>query len=446
LRQNSVKNQIIALADRLRSSYWFIPAVMSLAAFVLSIAATSLDGIIDTESTELFGWLYDNSPEGARAVLSTITGSMITVTGLVFSLTVVVMSLAAQQYGPLVLSNFMRDRGNQFVLGTFTATFIYSLLVLRTIRDVEDSTFVPHVSGLIGVALAIFSMMVLIYFIHHISQSIQPHTITAQISDELLKALDTLFPEELGIGANQQDVQEPQQDMPDDFEAQSQPILATSTGYLQLVDDDELMGLVTEHDLIVELKYRPGHFAVEGSELGRIWPGDRVDEEFLNRVNRALIFDVQRTPTQDMEFLVDQLVEIAVRALSPGINDPFTAIMAVDRLGETLCRLAQRHIPSTFRYDTGGQLRVMTSAISFEHILSQAFDPIRHYGGGDIRIILHLLKTIRIVGECAVKDADRAALRSCAELIRREGREHLTAESDRAQIEQAFQHAIRNLG
>ncbi|MBC7706367.1 MAG: DUF2254 domain-containing protein, partial [Rhodoferax sp.] len=168
-----MKTQPYKFWDRLRSSLWFVPATMAFLAVALAVAAVELDKAVADDWLLSLGWSYSGGAEGASLVLGTVAGSMIAIAGAVFSMTLVALSLASSQLGPRLLRNFMRDTVNQVVLGTFVATFVYCLLVLRTIRRADEVAFVPHLSVTIGVLLAIVSVGVLIYFIHHISVSIQ---------------------------------------------------------------------------------------------------------------------------------------------------------------------------------------------------------------------------------------------------------------------------------
>jgi uncharacterized membrane protein len=320
-------------------------------------------------------WLFSGGGEGASAVLGAIAGSMITIAGVVFSLTLLALSLASQQFGPRLLRNFMRDRANQVVLGTFIATFLYCLLVLRTIRRADDAAFVPHLSVTLGVLFAIASLGVLIYFVHHVAVSIQADELVSVVGTELLQSIDRLFPEH--IGGEIHGCRDGDPDLPATFAREACPVVAREDGYLQLVDSDDLMTVAKEHDLVLQLHYRPGHYIVAGSPLLRAWPAQQLDEGIRNRINGAFILGGERTSTQDIEYVIGQLVEIAVRALSPGVNDPFTAITCVDRLGSALHRLAQREMPSPQRYDDEHKLRVVAPATSFAALLDAAFNQIR---------------------------------------------------------------------
>ncbi|HUF91552.1 MAG TPA: DUF2254 domain-containing protein, partial [Candidatus Limnocylindria bacterium] len=337
------------LCERLSTTFWFLPSWMTLAAVGLSFGAIAVDNRVQSK---LFGesgywWLYTGGAEGARTLLSTVAGSMITVVGIAFSMTIVSLQLASSQFGPRLLRNFMRDTGNQVVLGTFVATFMYCLLVLRTVRGKDGivDAFVPNVAVTVGVLLAACSVAVLIYFIHHIAAMIQADNVVAAVSAELDATIERLFPEPVGRPAPTA----PSADLPDDFDEQAAPVPAPRTGYLQTVNLDDLMALAREHDLVLRLAHHPGMFMLAGTPVAFAWPRARLDEQVARAAAKAFTIGAQRTPSQDVEFGIWQLVEIAVRALSPGINDPHTAIACVDRLGAALAKIGRRPPPESRR-------------------------------------------------------------------------------------------------
>lgn len=433
--------------DRLRSGFWFVPGVMTGAAVALALATVGLD-----ESPTVGGWMagqswaYTGGAEGASLVLSTIAGSMITIAGVVFSMTLVALSLASSQLGPRLLRNFMRDTKNQVVLGTFVATFVYCLLVLRTIRRAEEAAFVPHLSVTLGVVLAIVSLGVLIYFIHHVSVSIQADEVVARVNADLIAGIDRLFPESMGHGASPRVAALASAALPAAFEAEARPVGSAEDGYLQSIDPEALMALAKDEDALFRLERRPGQYVVLGSPLVTVWPGERVTEPLGERINSAFILGHQRTAAQDIEFPIHQLVEIAVRALSPGVNDPFTAITCIDRLGSSLHRLAQREMPSPFRLDEQERLRVVVPAVTFPQVVAVAFGPIRQYARSSAVVTVRLLETIAGIAEATHRPEDRAALLRQAEMIVRGAREALAEDEDRRAVEERFRDASRALG
>jgi uncharacterized membrane protein len=296
---------------------------------------------------------------------------------------------------------------------------------------------VPAIAITEGLVLAMASLGVLIYFIHHIAASIQVTHLIAVVSQDLHHAIDRLFPEMLGHGGS-----EPQgwreARLPEGFECEARLVRASHSGYLQVVESEGLMQLATEHDLILYMKHRPEHFVVRGSALVSAWPGDRGDGRLAERIQDAFIVGAGRTLTQDVEFAVDQLVEVAVRALSPGINDPFTARTCIDRLGQALCLLAEGVLPSPSRYDDEGRLRVVAHLAIFASVTDAAFNQIRQYGRGSAPVAIRVLEAIASVAAHASREEDRAVLLQQARMIRRSGQEAMLEERDREKIEAQY--------
>ncbi len=432
------------LWDSLHSSYWFVPTLMAVIAIALAFGMLSLDRAGKSAPLESLGWIYTGGPDGARTLLSAVASSMITVAGTAFSITIVALTLASSQFGPRLMRNFMQDTGNQVVLGTFIGTFIYCLLVLRTVRGDDYDVFVPQISVTIGMVLAIASIGVLIYFIHHVSTSMQASHIIREVGRELDNAIDRLFPQKIGQGKSvpkERSVAE----IPTGFEKEATPILAKESGYLQAIDDERLMKIATSKDLLVRLKYRPGKFIVEGSELVMIWPGERVNQKLAQHLNQAFIFGEQRTEQQDVEFPIEELVEIASRAISPGINDPFTAIQCINQLSAGLCRLAERDFPSPYRYDDDNNLRAIANPVTFVELVDAAFNQIRQYSKSDVAVRIRLLEAIALIATHTRHQKDRAALRRHAQMIERSSREEVSEELDRKDIEERYLAAVKAL-
>lgn len=430
-----------------RSSYWFIPAIMTVSVIVLSNITIYLDKmLLEGGWFESLGMIYTNKPEGARALLSTVAGSMITVASLVFSITIVTLTLASTQFGPRLLYNFMRDTGNQIVLGTFIATFVYCLLVLRTIRGGEESPFVPHLSTTIGVILALLSISVLIYFIHHVATSIQASNVITGVSDNLESIINASFPEKLGY-------EKPEHrqwwitpsDIPTSFDEESQQIVAPESGYLRKVDYETIYQLARKKDAILKILNRPGQFIVEGSPIVLAWPAYIIDKEIGKNIISAFSLGKHRTSEQDVEFAVDQLVEIAVRSLSPGINDPFTAIMCIDQLSARLCQIAERVLPREYRYDEKNQLRLIAKPTTFADILNSAFNQIRQYGRESAAVTIRLLEALIAISSCLQKEEDKSALKRHADMIMRGSENGLPEEQDREDLNKRYQALLNQL-
>lgn len=431
------------LLEMLRASFWFIPSVMVVSAIILSFLTLELDSSWKYELIGTFGWTYVQDAEGSRATLSTIAGSMVSVTTTAFSIVIVALQLASSQLGPRLLRNFIRDRGNQIVLGTFIATFVYSLLILRTIRAEEDRHFLPQISVTLAVVLAILSLGVLIYFIHHTAESIQADHVIAEVSDELHKAITRLFPEELGQGKPEH--RNLQADIPTDFNDSAYPISVQKQGYFQTIDEQQLIEIAQNYNLVLRLNYRPGDFLMRGDPLIEVWPRDEMNKDLAQKFEKTFIIDSLRTQQQDIKFVVDQLVEIASRALSPGLNDPFTAIRCIDRLGAALSYLAQRKIPSPYRYDEQNHLRIIAYPVTFSDITNTAFNQIRQYGCSHPAVVIRLLETLSNIAFYTQDSQAKAALRRHADAIKSSSLESILEEGDRRDIEEKYKAVLSAL-
>ncbi|MEN8780004.1 MAG: DUF2254 domain-containing protein [Desulfobacterales bacterium] len=431
---------------RLQSSFWFLPALMAGTAILLSFVTIAIDKVFLYREGARHWWIYGGGPDGARTVLSVIAGSMITVAGVVFSITIVVLSLASSQFGPRLIRNFMNVRANQMVLGTFVSTFIYGVLVLRTVNAAVEASFVPGLSVTITLMMSLLSLGVLIYFIHNVSESIQAQNIIARVRGDLDKAVDRIFPEKLGQeegfsnGPLKRDY-----DIPKACDRDACQVKAERSGYLQAIDNEALMRIAVEEDLLIHLGYHPGNFITRGSVLVTVWPGDRVDETLSGKINAIFIVGPERTLEQDVEFAISQLVEIAVRALSPGINDPVTAISCIDWLGAGLCQLANRKMPSSHRFDEESRLRVICKPFLFEGMVDSAFNMIRQNSHSVAAVSIHLLETIATVAAQTHRKEDRAALLRHATMVVRGCKEKLSADDDREDLEKRYEAALEIL-
>lgn len=448
-----MKLHVARIFERLRSSYWFIPGLMALGAAGLAMAAEMADRRFDTGTMAALGRIYGGGPEGAREVLSTTAGSMITVAGVVFSITMVALVLASSQFGPRILRNFMRDRANQVVLGTFIATFLYCLLVLRAVRGFEDVTFVPHLSVALGVGLALASVGVLIFFIHHVATSIQAPVVVARVGRELDEAVDRVYPDD------DSDDDRAEEDSPSDSESRGRnrrgdpgvdagpahdgrSIHAPRGGYVTALDHQRLLTVATEKDLTVRCLCRPGDHLVEGEPLASVSSAGELDEKAADRIRSAFHLASTRSEQQDVIFAAGELVEIAVRSLSTGINDPFTATNCVDRLAQALARVARRSPPAERLRDDEGRVRVVLIHPSFGDLLDVSFEQIRAHGRGSAFVLVSLLEAIESVGCIARRPSDRAELIRHADRVAEVGREGVEDRPGRERV-QGLHSAVR---
>jgi len=370
-----------------RASYWFVPSLMALAAIALGIVMIWADAALGSSWISGIGWYQQVRADGAREVLSTIAGSMITVAGVVFSITIVALSYASAQYGPRVLTNFMTDRGNTATLGTFVATFLYCLMVLRTIRGGDDD-FVPQYAVIVAMLLAVCSIGVLIYFIHHVLQSIHINNVVARIGRRLVADVKHRFPEHIGAGP----AEELEQARP--LEGQITSIPSESTGYIQSIESDEIVELARRKDVCIRMRYRPGDFVVGARSLVEVAPAERWSEDCSSELRNCFTVGDKRTPDADLMFLVSELVEIAARALSPGVNDPMTAVTCLDWLGAGATEFASRRMPGPVRLDEDGVPRLIARPNDFAFFLRLSFGRLRPYVAKDELTSLRLLSVL----------------------------------------------------
>lgn len=420
---------IAHLWDTLRSSFWFVPTVLGVAAVVGSVLMPALDEQIPEE---LLSWCA-TTPQAARSTLSAIAAAMMTVAGTVFSITVVTLSLTSQQFGPRLLRTFMLDFPTQLTIGTFLSTGVYCLLILRVVED-QEGIRVPHLSVTSAVGLSVLSMGLLIYFVHHVAILIQAPQIVVAVAQDLDDSIERLFPERIGQEdqnerAGPAAVDEQRQRLGNDFRL----VASRREGYIQAIDASGLMSFAEQSDVCIELLRRPGHYISKGEPLAHVWRGEAVsDEDCSFALNEVLIVGARRTPRQDVECAIEELVEVAVRSLSPGINDPFTAVNCVDHLGSTLGRLAERKIPSELRYDDSGTLRVIARVVTFPDALAAAFNQIRQYGSNSPAVLIRLLEVFESVMSRSLRDKDRSAVLEHADMVLRAAERSFPEKADLA--------------
>lgn len=361
----------------LRARLWLAPAISAVVAFVGEKALVALDRSIDPQREAWF--LFAGAAQSARELLSTIASSMMTFIGLVFSITILVLQLASSQFSPRVLRTFLEDRGTKLAMGSFVGTFVFSMALLPDVRDQSelDPGFVPALSIYVAFALVLVSVGVFIHYIDHMAQAIRVVTIMKRVAAETHRAICHMYPEG-ALEGPEEPVATPE----------GPPSLVVHhdgrAGVLCAVDERALMKLARETGTVVAVVPMPGELVPHGAPLVRIWgPTTSVDRDALRA---ALSLGDERTPHQDPAFGFRQLVDIAERALSPGINDPSTAVQALDELHDLLRALALRHLPSPQRVDPDGALRLILPRPSWAAFVGLALDEIRHYGAGSVQV------------------------------------------------------------
>lgn len=409
-----MKAQLQTVRDALVDSFLFIPALMGLLAVVLVIISLTLDKHLGTMGSEHFGTIWISGPSDARNVLSVIVTATMTVVSIVFSVTITALAQTSSHYGPRVLRNFTSDRWVQGTFGTFVATFLYSLLVLRAVH-VGQHPYVPHLSVNFGVLLAIISLAAVVFFINHIAHLIQAENLIADVGEEFQNTVASLFPK---IDGGQQKQETDDSQLPTEEQWQkAQVINAGRSGYLQHVGFQQLMTLATEKRLIIKLNFRPGDFVSTSGPLAQVIAPSGLEDKTKNTFHRAFSLGWHRSPSQDALFTIQQMVEIGVHAMSPAINEPFTTLTCIDWLGEALHEVAIRGLPDQYLYDKDKQLRVVTLPLKFGDVVHVALDEILLYGAQNKDVMLGLLSVIRRIAPDVHRQRDFESLRLQTQLI-----------------------------
>lgn len=389
----------------LLGSLWFVPTLVTVGCMTLAVVLVEAGTWIEIDLARDWPRLFGAGANAARSMLSAIATSMITVAGVVFSVTIVALSLASSQYSPRILRNFMADRPTQFVLGVFVGIFAYCLVVLRTIRSTEEGNgFMPSLAVVGGLVLALCGVAVLIYFIHHVASSIQASSILERIAADTEEAIDALFPQELADDAAIEGAVPPGEDAP-----VWQPVTAAASGYLLSLDDGRLLELAREQARVVRMARPLGDFIIEGDVLVELAGSAVVSSDVQGRMRSAFRLGPQRDVHQDAAYGLQQLVDVALKALSPGVNDRTTAIMCIDRIAALLSRLASRRMPASLRSD-GPVLRVIARTVELEDLLALALDPITEHARGDSQVLGRLLWALGAIERRATEGDRRAAL------------------------------------
>jgi uncharacterized membrane protein len=410
------------LWTRLFSSLWFIPGLIITAAILLAVVLVTVDGYLDREDLEQWPRLFGAGTDGSRAMLSAIAQSMITVAGVVFSITIVALSMASNQFSPRILRTFMQSTATQVVLGTFVGIFAYCLVVLRTIRSGDEDKFVPAVAVLAAVGLALVGVAFLVFFIHHIASSIQVTTIMDEITAETFSGVDRLFPQELG------DEQEDDGPPPLLLQIQWQPVRSLAAGYLQSLEEDALLRFAQERNTTIRLESSIGGFVAEGTPLVSVPREFPLDEDTVRELNRPFAIDRFRTTEQDASFGIQLLVDIALKAMSTGVNDSRTAVTCVDHLMAILIRVARRRVANPYRY-AEGHLRVVAHGPTFRSLVQDAFEPIRRFG--DFAVINRMAEAIEIIADATKNGQRRQVLCEQLERLREALEDRIASQHDR---------------
>jgi uncharacterized membrane protein len=430
--------------EALRTTLWMVPSILVVVAGLLFVVTYEIDWAAYYGHITLPFWMRTESADAGREILIAIAAAVITVVGVVFSVTILAVTFASQQFGPRMMRNFVRDIGNQVTLGVFVATFVYSTLALGAIAiRGTHGNFVPHLSILVAEALLMVDIAVLIYFIHHVAKSVQLPEVVAGIARDLTREIDAEFPadspaaggtEPAGYGSSPAEILEV-------LNQRGGVVPAISSGYLQFVGYAQLVEIATRTDAVIRLAQRPGHFIAAGRPLATVWPRGSA-QQVAQALEKAHMTGPHRTLMQDPVFAIDQLVEIAIRALSPAVNDTFTALTCIDWLSAGLRRVTGRTLGEGVYRDHSGRVRLIEPAPSYSRMANRAFDKIRQASAGMPVVMIHMLDALSsVVEETSTVDQRRVLVRQ-GEMIARSAARSVAEPNDLEDINSRYRNLV----
>jgi uncharacterized membrane protein len=418
----------------LRSSLWFVPFLIIFGSIAMAIGLVEIDQIFDKQLRQWSPRIFAIEAEGARSMLSAIAGAMATVAGVVFSITVVALTLASSQYTSRVLRNFMRDPVNQVMLGVFIGVYLYCLFVLRTISG-GNGGFVPSLAVIAALLATIFASCFFIFFIHHISSTIQASEMANAITRETLEAVKLLCPER---GCEDSDDGNGLDLAPD---LKWYGIPASEMGYIQGVDTDALLEFACKQGTIVRMECHIGDFVSRDQPFASLALRQPPNDDLIKPLNEIYAVDTYRTIDQDAAFGIRQLVDMSLKALSPGINDTTTAVTCIEHLSVILNRCARGQIAPKYRY-RDNQLRVIVARHDFAYLIALAFRQILENAEGNTEIMLRLLSAVgkiaRATSESRHLDVLKRQVDAIEETSRRTIQSSQSAEEVQAMLEATY--------
>jgi uncharacterized membrane protein len=425
--------------EALRTNLWVVPVLATFAVVVLFVVTYSLDRFAYDGRIQFPPWVISGTADVARVLLATVAAAIITVVGIVFSITIVALTLASTQFGPRMLRNFVRDPGTQLSLGTFVASFCYAMISLVSVGGGPHGDFVPHLSITVTLLFTLFDVAVLIYFLNHIATMIQLPVVIANIATTLVSEVTAMEGHDACLvgTARGPSHDELLQRLAED----GAEIRTPRSGYLQVIRHDVLVKIATKAEAVVQLPYRPGHFMVAGQVIARVWPPEAA-ESVAERLALGHVAGAYRTLPQDVSFGLDQLVEIALRALSPAVNDTFTGMTCVDWIADCLIRIAPLWHPQRIRRDADGNIRVIAFQPDFDRLVERSFDTIRQASVGMPALMIRQLAAIIKVIEQVPDRKRRTALIRQAEAIQRSNLATVADPADRDDVTQRFEAVL----
>ncbi|MFN8471494.1 MAG: DUF2254 domain-containing protein [Anaerolineae bacterium] len=434
--------------DRVMVSFWFAPTIMALGAVLLAWTMYWLDGLVPNAALASSHFVLAGSANELRSSLLSMAGTVLATAGVVFTLLTLPLSTVVAQYGSRLLRVFLGDRTTQLVLGMFVATFVYCIAGALSIPPADVAREGPQLTATLGVYLMLATFASLIVLVQHISTMLQAPNIAAAAGAELLEVVGAEIPDGVTSGGDGAGAMAslPGQGAPPTFaDTDGYSVRVTAAGYIQYIDPEIMLILAREKDLVIHLLHRPGHFVWPGAVVALVWPAGRVDEQLATQIRRAFEIGNVRTPTQDIEYAVNQLTEMAVRAMSPAINDPFTAMTCLDHMGDGLAKFIRQGEKGSHYYDRDGKLRLILEPVTFERLLSAAFDMLRHASCDNATVLLHMVEVVDVISQEAKSPEARQQLIRQISLIQTESQTGELIEQDRQRIQRRCEALLVSL-
>ncbi len=432
--------------ENVRAKLWFTPTVLVIFAVILSYFLLYLDRQYSAYLSSNLSWLFGGAPSATRNVLSTIAGSVITTISIAFSLTIIALQQASAQFTPRVMRNFTSDRGNQIVLGAFVATFVYSLLILKAVRDpaeVGGVGFAPPIATTAAIMFALICIGLLIYFISHTATSLQTNTILEKIHRELLNQINKLYPSRIGSGV---DSSKKKRISAPSKSKEFITIKSDFAGFVLYISDGVLEKLSLKKNNQLHILPRIGDFIMQGQALAKLYGYKRLDKKNRNLIRSAVTVDGQRSLLQDPLFAIRQLVDIGIKAMSPGINDPTTATYCIWYLGDGLTQLLQREFPSQVRELKDSKMLLVLNRPTWDDFVTQSFAQIQTEARENI-VVTHAL--LDVLSELAQQIPDRPHAKPLERLLKNARhylRESSASTADRKDIDKRLKDIKHQLG
>jgi len=424
-----MNNKLAPLIEKTQSSFWFVPSLMIILSFLLAAITLYIDTTHSQANKGAISFLYATDVNAVRSLLGTIAAAMITVTSIVFSITIVVLTLASSQFGPRLMRNFMMDKGTQIVLGTFIATFLFCIVIFCALSFKAPYAFEPGITIAVAIVMTCFSVCILVYFIHHVAMSIQADVVIDDVYCELQQNIAKLFPSATNENVVNSKVSLEQKKC----HLAKFEVIAPFSGYLQLIDKDSLIDLASQSHCVIQLHFSAGDFIVEKTIIATVHSSNKTDLDISENIIAHTIYGSCRTPVQDPEFAVHQLVEIALRALSPGINDPYTAITCIDKLSAVLCGLTDKTFPQK-NILANGVLRLVCKELTFTDIAKAAFDQIRQQCESNLAVTIKMLDSLQVLATQVKSDEQRSFVLTQTEMIKQQQAKQSLSAHDRGEL------------